>query len=642
MTRADPSPSAAAPEAASTARRGPARPRSTRTQVAVAALVVAAVALPVLLTGIAALSTVWRPSGDWAVLALRVRDVGASSPLVGPYSRYGWNHPGPMLYWVLAGPYHLLGQRPVDLLFGTALLNAVSMAGTAVLAWRRGRLPLLLLTGGVLALLARGLGPEVLRDPWNPYITLLPMALFAFLMWSVAEGERWPIPVGVVVGSFLVQSHVGYAVLAGAMAATAAVMAVLGHRRELAAASAAGGVQGSGAPLHGTGPPAPHRARRVWVVVLASALAVGVCWGPVVVDQLDGSRNLSGLVHYFTTSEEPTAGASAGLGFAARQLALPSAPWLGQAEPVSPDGGGQVPASPVGVVIPALAFLAALWAARRAGAASAVRFQVLVGVATLAGVAAGARITGDPYNYLLRWWWVLAALFWLSVVWSAGNAAVHWLRVPHTGHRAVRWIGVPAAIAVVVGLGAPNATAGSRAAVPDGSITYILGEVMPPTLDALHGYGPVLVRATGSVWGTAADGVRLELERAGVPIVAEPSDAFRLGPQRSADTRAPVATVWVVSADAATDWMRRPDLQLLARWDPLDPLARARYLVAEQELQRQLVAAGRPDLARHMADGGDTTGAPDVPGVDHDLVAQVEQVRRMGDPVAIFVGPPVD
>ena len=41
-----------------------------RGQLALVALVVLAVAVPVLLTGFAALSTVWRPSGDWAVLEL--------------------------------------------------------------------------------------------------------------------------------------------------------------------------------------------------------------------------------------------------------------------------------------------------------------------------------------------------------------------------------------------------------------------------------------------------------------------------------------------------------------------------------------------------------------------------------------------
>src|SRR6266566_7457995 len=55
----------------------------------------------------------WTPAGDWALLELRTRSVGgAHTPLLGPYSRFGWNHPAPALFLVLAVPYRLLGSRP--------------------------------------------------------------------------------------------------------------------------------------------------------------------------------------------------------------------------------------------------------------------------------------------------------------------------------------------------------------------------------------------------------------------------------------------------------------------------------------------------------------------------------------------------
>ncbi|MCU0312364.1 MAG: hypothetical protein MUE36_15640 [Acidimicrobiales bacterium] len=589
------------------------------------AVAVAAVALPVVLVGTAALGDVWRPSGDWAVLALRVSDVGNGSPLVGPYSRYGWNHPGPMLYWALAGPYHLLGREPVDLLFGTALLNALAFAGTLGLAWRRGRLPLVLLTGATLALLSQGLGPEVLRDPWNPYITLAPVALFAFLMWSVADGERWPVPIAAVVGSFLVQSHVGYAVLVIAMVTTTVAIVVLARR--------------------GANPEPPsdrlrHRRRRTGLV-LATAVALGVCWGPVLVDQVAGSGNLTAMVEYFAGGDETTVGVPDAVGLAARNLTVPDAPWLGGDEPTVPDGGGLAPASATGLLPPVVAFGLALEAARRAGAGSAVRFQILVGVSVLAGIVATSRITGEPYSYLLRWWWVVAALFWLSIAWSAGNAAARWIALPRTANRAVTWSATALAVALLVNTGATTARAGSSADVPDGSLTAILGELVEPTVGALAGRGPLLVRATGSVWGTAGDGIRLELERAGIPVVADPDDAYRLGPQRSAEERPAAHTLWVVSADAATAWQARPEMELVAAWDPVDPLTRARYLVAVDSLQRQLIAAGEFDLAVNLAMGGDTRLAPEVPGVDVELLAQVEEIRRKGDPIALFLGPPV-
>ena len=61
-------------------------------------------------------------------------------------------------------------------------------------------------------------------------------------------------------------------------------------------------------------------------------------------------------------------------------------------------------------------------------------------------------------------------------------------------------------------------------------------------------------------------------------------------------------------------------------------------------LRDQLIAAGRPDLAKALATGGGgvDSGAADLPGVDQDLLDRVEAVRRKGDPVAIFVGPATD
>ena len=38
-----------------------------------------------------------------AVSTMRVRDVWSSDiPWTGAYSRYGWSHPGPWMYWLIA------------------------------------------------------------------------------------------------------------------------------------------------------------------------------------------------------------------------------------------------------------------------------------------------------------------------------------------------------------------------------------------------------------------------------------------------------------------------------------------------------------------------------------------------------------
>jgi hypothetical protein len=268
-----------------------------------------------------------------------------------------------------------------------------------------------------------------------------------------------------------------------------------------------------------------------------------------------------------------------------------------------------------------------------------------VGVLAVSGLVATSRITGPVFAYLVRWWWVIACLWWLSTLWSLWLALIHWARIPHPTRRALPWVAVPVLTVVVLSTTLHTAGAADDAATPDPSATAVLDHLLDPTVEALRGQGPVLVVATGSVWGTTADAVRLELERNGIEVAAPPRDAFRFGEERSTDERQPVATVWVVSADAATEWTFHPaEVTRLASWDPLELDQRLAYLADEAALRDQLIAAGRPDLAKALSTGGGgvDSGARDLPGVDQELLTRVEAVRRQGDPVAIFVGPPTD
>ena len=75
--------------------------------------------MPVFVLLVRVLLSGWLSSSDWAAIELRTRDVGTwRTPLVGPYSRYGWNHPGPLLFYVLAVPYRMLGAQGRGILAG--------------------------------------------------------------------------------------------------------------------------------------------------------------------------------------------------------------------------------------------------------------------------------------------------------------------------------------------------------------------------------------------------------------------------------------------------------------------------------------------------------------------------------------------
>ena len=565
-----------------------------------------------------AADTVWRPSGDWAVIALRTDDVGRLTPLLGPYSRFGWNHPGPLLFWSLSIPYRLLGSHPQSVLSAAALLNAVVVVAIAAVAWRRGRLALVAVTMGALAILFHALGPMILRDPWNPYLTLLPLALLTLLAWSIAEGDRWMWVPFVAVGSFEVQAHVGYLPMVAALTVAALVLVRTGQpRRSLL-------------------PPE----RRTRILLMGSvAIALFVCWLPPFIDQVAGTGNAVAIVDYFIAPGARSAGLGTALEVAAGQLRIPAAPWLGSPEQAGADGR-LLGASLSALVVPVLVFAAALWAARRR-APSAARLQWTVLAVAVAGVVATSRVVGPLYDWIVRWWWVIACLWWLSIVWSAWSVVLVSLRAAAARRGATIALLLASLLVVHAGV-APVVSESKKAQVPNASTSQVLGNFLDPVVDALRTSGPVLVATVGSVRGDYGDALRYALERAGVDVAVDDDLITLYGPDRANTRRPATSTVWVVSADAIPVFRSDPTMVELGGWDPLTPDERREFTTDRDELQRQLRAIGRDDLALALTNGGGgvDSGAAGLSGVDQDLLQRVERTRRRGDPVAIFVGPP--
>ena len=586
--------------------------------VIVAAILTAIVIWPLLDAGRAALELVWRPSGDWAVLTMRVEDVGRHTPLVGPYSRFGWNHPGPLMYWLLAFPYHLFGDKPEALLAAAATLNALTVAALSAVAWRRGRLPLVALTMTATAILIHAMGPAMIRDPWNPFITLLPLALTVFLVWSVIEGDFWMWPPLAFLVSFELQSHIGYLPMLAMLGVS--VFAIAWRRKSF-----------------NTLLPTSTK-QRWWVLGLSSAVVIG-CWLPVLLDQVAGTGNLGAIAHYFLTNGDSPAGFGTAFHVAADQLRFPSAPWLGRSELAGLDGA-LLGSGLAALVVPILSMAGSLWLAARTRVLAALRLQLVVIATALGGLIATARVTGPLFDWVVRWWWVIASLWWLSIVWVLWSVLSQRITTQSMQRIAT---GLLAVIATVVTLAAtgPITSATSSTPPPSPSTGIVLDGFLQQTLDALQGSGPLLVVTTGSVRGDYGDALRLQLERAGIQVVAESNMISHLGPQRSESNRTPVGTLWIVSADQITQFKADPSMKFLGGWDPLTQDERNQFFIDQSLLQDQLIAAGRVDLAEALTNGsgGVDTEAKTLDGVDPTLVDRVEALRRKGDPVAVFLGP---
>ena len=316
--------------------------------------------------------------------------------LLGPYSRFGWFHPGPLLYYALWLPYRLTGSTAVSIAIGALLVNGLSVAGIAVLAWRRGGTTLLLTTLALLAVLERGLGPQFARDVWNPYITVLPFVCFVFLVWSVSTGDLWALPVAIAVATFLVQTHVGYALM------TAAVLAV--------------GIAMLGITEWRRRPPTPERRRTWWRSGAVSAAVLVVLWAPVVVQQLFRTPgNLSTLARFFGDHGREQSYGDAFHVVAAQLSALPE--WIRGATKPNLYSGAVELSGRIPVPVALLALLVAVvlaWKADR----GAWRLNVVVLVAIGAGFLAVTRIVGGIFPYLVRWTWALGMLAWVAVAWT--------------------------------------------------------------------------------------------------------------------------------------------------------------------------------------------------------------------------------
>src|SRR5688572_6286654 len=167
--------------------------------------------------------------GDMALLELYTRQASRSEALLGPYSRFQWNHPGPTMFYVFRPLYELSGGRFESLRVSALLLNLLCLAALLAIVWRRAGPTLLLPLAIALALYLFRV-PDVLVSPWNPHLLLLPLAVLFLACAAVLEGDVRFTVVAVAAASFLVQAHLSVTPTAGALTAVA-LAGVLFDRR---------------------------------------------------------------------------------------------------------------------------------------------------------------------------------------------------------------------------------------------------------------------------------------------------------------------------------------------------------------------------------------------------------------------------
>ena len=345
-------------------------------------------------------------TGDFAGLELATRYVPSGRTLLGPYSRFGFNHPGPLYFYALAPIYALWGSTSTGILAGAGAINAAAVmvtVGATRLATTRTHAVAVALV--VLAWL--GAFGNVCANPWNPLVVVLPLIAFLVLVALVTTGSWRALPFAVVAGAFAAETHLSTipAVLGVALVAGAVVR--LRVRRGL---------------VFG-------RTGRSCALVSLALLLLTVA--PPVVEELTNPHgNITKVVHFFGARTEPMRPMSAALTDWTHATSwLPDRLLLGTvAQEYEPEvmrsrpPWGHVTTTGLRATVALLLLTAgaAAIAWRRRDAVS-LAFLGVGGLTGILSVIALRAIVGPNYTYLLFWTTAGTTLLWMGVLGAVGK-----------------------------------------------------------------------------------------------------------------------------------------------------------------------------------------------------------------------------
>ena len=503
----------------------------------------------------------WKAAGDLSVIRLRALDVGTSNtPLVGPYSRFQWNHPGPSLSFAFAPWARLFGNSGVGILIGAFVANLAAMFGAAWVA-RRSSKVLFFLTSIVLAAFVLLAQSGELFNPWNPFVVVLPLFAALIAAWATFRGDRVAAVVLVIAASFAIQGHIG--------AAPLGVLALL---------------IGGGGLLYAI-VRSQGEERRDFVTT--SLIAVGVmfvCWIPPLLDQLFGTGNLGRLVEFQFTDTQPSAGLRFALDQVTRLLTFPPGREVGFLGVV---GNGPV------VPWMAIVLLAATVVAWKKGWRDRLQLALVAWLSVAATGLAISGIKGIPFQYVFRWSWAMVLVVWIACAWVGVSLLLEFAPVR-------RWFTAGASLVLAGLLGALLLFGVSFRTVQGWDEQLRLYEpLMQPTLDVLQeAPKPVMVVTyLGLADGTVANELLARGDELGLDLRRTPELTFIFGSKRSVDPADAKSELVLATRGEYEQYRNDPRFTLIAHFDPF---------TAEERVEYNSL------LARFRGREGDTTPDPDL------------------------------
>jgi hypothetical protein len=167
------------------------------------------------------------PVSDSALIELATINALEGRQLYGPYSRYGWQHPGPLLFYLLAPFYAAAGARTAGLAAGALAINLAALAAALWVLIRHAG-PALTVSFTALFALYVARVPGLVVSSWNAHATIFASAAVVVISAAVAAGQTRLLPLFLAFASFVLQTHVATFPL---VAVTAALVAAAIVRR---------------------------------------------------------------------------------------------------------------------------------------------------------------------------------------------------------------------------------------------------------------------------------------------------------------------------------------------------------------------------------------------------------------------------
>ncbi|KPW42293.1 Uncharacterized protein ALO59_00311 [Pseudomonas amygdali pv. mellea] len=207
---------------------------------------VAATALVILTHLLTGPNSILYWKSDYAIFLIDMHHASQFDQEIGISSRFGWAHPGPFNYYMLAPWYSLFGEKEGGLILGTFLYNIGFIAAstwTVAKISERNTAALFLTTLIIYSSIA--LGARVFLDVLLPYSTIFPWIFALCMSVAIIQKHSYFIPLLALTLSCVTQMHVAFwmpAVVLGVSTLAGSLLYKRPERKEILLWIAAGSV----------------------------------------------------------------------------------------------------------------------------------------------------------------------------------------------------------------------------------------------------------------------------------------------------------------------------------------------------------------------------------------------------------------